>query len=878
MALIAAWSNFLGANLQVHPKRLGEGLGVVAENMRLSSADLRPWKAPATVISAAWPLTLTSENFRTSGLRGVNGYVSNGFSIPDLTYVDQLQAWGVNIARVWVPATWNGTAYVVASGALDNMDLHLAQLSARQIYAVIVVGVPTADMPWTTERRAAFVALWTALATRWNGNRVIAGFDLMNEPNVYNESTAVGADYEALYLDWPATALACITAIRAVDPQRVIVYEPATVAAPSQLAGIPSSILGLSNVVYSPHLYDPFALTHDGVGAFIAGTTITPTLTFDSAAQAALTAAIAQIIAFKAAGRAILVGEFSCVRWGLNASQWIDAAIEQMEAAGLPWCYHEFRAASVWDAEAPNGTNPSYTRSDDAPVATLLRAAFDLNAPASTTGSSALISMYRTNRAVPNDTEYWWQWTTDVDVARSLISDDPTEEIYYTGDGAPKLTDNLIGLPPSPGPASARTLGIPFPPTQMGVPVVNTEGDGENETRAYVDTFINDKNRESAPGVARVIVCKAGSTVDLSGFSIVPSGNHGIDRRAIYVSTDGSDYQLVIEQAATLTTALDNLARGRVLQTGGDESKPAHLPPPDNLKGLIPLWNGMYGGFFGKTVAACVPGRPWAWPVEYQDTLHDDIVGTGVWGQNWLILTTSTPVILRGGPLLFDRTPVEFQQACVSKRSIVSLGHGVVYASPNGLCYVGNSGPRIITDGILLPEQWQALVPSTIIGTRVERWYVGFYNDGISAKGFMIDPVNPDGIVFLSFGARGRYYDPISDRLYLQDTGNTIKRWNHGATLTATFKTSIKRHSEPTNPGFGMVIADEPETVGWELWAEVLQPGGGRVWTLVDSRSVTTGEPFALPGGYIAQDFQVQISSSGPVQGVMLAEEVEDLV
>lgn len=491
-----------------------------------------------------------------------------------------------------------------------------------------------------------------------------------------------------------------------------------------------------------------------------------------------------------------------------------------------------------------------------------------------TGGATPLISLYRMNRMVASDTATWLQWTMDVDVVRSLIPTDPTEEIYYTGDGFPKVTDNVIGLPAAPGPAAWRTLGIPKPPTAMATPTINVAGTAPNETRVYVDTFINDRNRESAPGLAVTVVVAGGSTMNGTGLSGVPSGNHGIDRRRIYCSTDGGDFLLVVEQAATLTTWADNLARGEVLQSGGDTSKPAWLEPPTGLKGLIALWNNMIGGFVGKYVAVCVPGKPWAWPLEYQEVLHDDVVATGKWQSNWLVLTTSTPVLLRGGPVLFDKQDAPLAQACIAKRSVVSFLHGVCWAGPSGLCYVGQ-GANIVTEGILSKEQWEALNPASIIGTRFERYYVGFYNDG-QAKGFMIDPLNPQGIIWLTFGARGQFYDPISDRLYLQNTGNVIQRWNHGSDLTASFKTNVVRHQCDVNPAFAMLVADVPVVVQFKLWANILQPNGARLWTLVVDQSVTTGEPFQLPSGYMAQDFQVQVDTTGALQGVMLAEAIED--
>lgn len=502
----------------------------------------------------------------------------------------------------------------------------------------------------------------------------------------------------------------------------------------------------------------------------------------------------------------------------------------------------------------------------------------DASVVVTTGGATALISAYRMNRSAASDTAAWMQWTVDVDVVHSLIANDTTEEIYFTGDGVPKRTDNVLGLPAAPGPAAARTLGIPKPTAALTATILSA-GTGDDETRVYVDTFVNDQGRESAPGLPRSIVCKPDTTITLNAFDAAPGGYPDLALRRIYVSVDGSEYQRCAEVSSSATTTTDTGVRGSILQTGGATSKPAHEMPPSDLKGLIELWNGMLGGFRGKQFCASEPNKPWAWPVEYQDTVFDDIVATGKWLQNWVLLTTSTPVVLRGGPLLFDRQPVPFNQACAAKRSVVSMGTGVCWASPNGLCFLGEGGARILTEGILSPEQWQALTPSNIVGARFERYYLGFFPSG-TPGGFLIDPANPSGIVFLTQTARGAYYDPISDRLYLQDSGNVIRRWNApaGTALSATFKTEVKRHPQPVNPGYAMLVAAQPVSVGFTLYALLLQSDGTMAWATILTRTVITGEPFSLPSGYLAQEFQVQIVSTGPIEGVLLAEDVGDLV
>jgi hypothetical protein len=74
-----------------------------------------------------------------------------------------------------------------------------------------------------------------------------------------------------------------------------------------------------------------------------------------------------------------------------------------------------------------------------------------------------------------------------------------------------------------------------------------------------------------------------------------------------------------------------------------------------------------------------------------------------------------------------------------------------------------------------------------------------------------------------------------------------------------------------------MVVADEPASVVVKLWANVLQADARLAWTLVFNRTITTGEPFALPSGYLSQEFQAQIETASPVQGLLLAEDVDDL-
>jgi hypothetical protein len=202
-----------------------------------------------------------------------------------------------------------------------------------------------------------------------------------------------------------------------------------------------------------------------------------------------------------------------------------------------------------------------------------------------------------------------------------------------------------------------------------------------------------------------------------------------------------------------------------------------------------------------------------------------------------------------------------------------------VWAGPNGLCYFGQGGRSIITESLFTPEQWSAIVPSTIIGARYEKFYVGFYNDG-ALKGFMVDPLDPKSFVWLTQGARGRFWDPVSERLFIQDVGNTIKRWNHPTAgyLSATFKTGVVRHPYPTNAAYAIVVGDASISCVVTLWGNLPQADGTLAWTQIYTGTVTVGIPFVLPGGYECREFQAQLVTTSPVQGLLIAEEPEDLL
>ena len=196
-----------------------------------------------------------------------------------------------------------------------------------------------------------------------------------------------------------------------------------------------------------------------------------------------------------------------------------------------------------------------------------------------------------------------------------------------------------------------------------------------------------------------------------------------------------------------------------------------------------------------------------------------------------------------------------------------SMGHGVVWASPDGLCYIGSGGSKLLTEGVMTRDDWQALVPSSIIASIYERRYMAFYTVGGVTKGFVIDPLNPSGMYFLDFGASAVYFDDLQDHLYTL-SGVNVQKWDGGAPLVVTAKSKLFRMPKPVQSfACAQVVADS-YPVTFNLYAD---------GALKHTQTVANGNAFRLPAGYYAQTYQIELTTSSQVLYAAVANSVGEL-
>lgn len=482
-------------------------------------------------------------------------------------------------------------------------------------------------------------------------------------------------------------------------------------------------------------------------------------------------------------------------------------------------------------------------------------------------------TIYRWGENLSDETTYWFTWTTDVDVVRAPIDSDVTERTYFTGDGYPKKTDSsLYSSGGTDYPMNAYKLGVPSPASAPSATVSGTPTNASDVALsvAYVVTYVTGWGEESAPsGPTEVVSYKAGQTVNLTAIPVAPAGNYNITSKRIYRSNSGSKgtaYQFVTEIGIATTSYADSktsIELGETVATWG------WAEPPDTMQGLKLLANGFGIGFSGNTLYPSEPFALYAYPVAYQLSTESPIVGIGVFGQSAFIGTKGNPYVVTGSdPATLSMIKLEANQACVSKRSIVSMNGGVVYASPDGLFLVNSGGINPLTINILSRDDWQAYKPESIHAYEIDGRYIAFYDTGTTQGSliFNLYGETPSFSVSTVYATAG-YSDRLRDALYLA-IGSAISRWDDGSTnLTFTWKTKKFRAPRPICPSIAKI-----EAVGYPVTFKMY---GDSV--LKFTKTVNNKNTFRLPAGFKAQTFEFQFEASSQINRFNVAETTKEL-
>lgn len=507
-------------------------------------------------------------------------------------------------------------------------------------------------------------------------------------------------------------------------------------------------------------------------------------------------------------------------------------------------------------------------------------------------------SLYRFNNS------HWFTWTTDVDVCRGPIPDDTNARTYFTGDGAPKVTDVSIATTGTPYPFASWLLGVPKPtetptvsPEQYDAVagayvagdvvgystsiyrcLASTSGSwdaakweklqtSELEYRSYVWCNVDGYGAEGPPcNPTPPVLMGVGQKATLTwtnaavlGDGYRPDGNF----RRLYRTNSGSSgttYQHTADIGAATLTYTDSVASADL---GSAIPSEEWFPPPATLKGIIALPNGVMAGFVDNVLWLSEPYMPHAWPRSNRKILAHKIVAIGSFGVSIVAATEAHPYVFTGSdPATMSEERLEKGYACVSKRGFVDMGYACIYPSPLGLMVVGTGQVDLVTEKIIDPATWRNLFPETIRAWQYRGKYFAVHTGG----GFIFDPAT-GALTTHDFTAQAGWHDETTGDMYLGQS-NKVMKFNAGASaVSLTWKSKRFIGPRPVNIGRVKVTA-EAYPVTFKLYAEGV---------LKATRTITSKQAVTLPKGYTADTFEYELSGTNTITHVSTAATMEEL-
>lgn len=363
----------------------------------------------------------------------------------------------------------------------------------------------------------------------------------------------------------------------------------------------------------------------------------------------------------------------------------------------------------------------------------------------------------------------------------------------------------------------------------------------------------------------------------------------------------------------------------------------AWTSPNGDLKGITIMAGGIAVGFYKNVLSFSPAYAPHAYPAAYKLTLDYTIVAIEAIGNTLVVGTVGKPYVVTGvDPAGMVESRLDLHQSCISKRSMVSILNGAMYASPDGLVYVPTAGPaEIITRRWMKESDWRLFNPASINACVYDDRYYGFYNgagaDGNESATLVFDPSEPEStFTQLDYISKACYSDLTSDFLYyFGDSLRSIYQFGYGGSYE-TFQWKSKMFTTPGRVCYkaglvrftakGALLASDVLAAKQAAIAAVdvgkangtiadsgafagFTPGrytvaGGPYLSAVNAISssitavfklyaggvlkfekiITDSKPFRIPGGYRADTWEIELSGNGvDIHEAFIAETMSEL-
>lgn len=407
--------------------------------------------------------------------------------------------------------------------------------------------------------------------------------------------------------------------------------------------------------------------------------------------------------------------------------------------------------------------------------------------------------------------------------------------------------------------------------------------DADLESRSYVYTFVTDFGEEGPPSPpSPASDFRYSSSVEVSASFTVAAGYKGINRVRVYRIIAGSGIAeplftkevgvTVAGQAGSFTVSDDTPA------VGLGESLPSTdwTPPPSGLDGFAMLPCGSIAAFKGNTLYFSEPYMPHAWPAQYRRTVNFDIVGIAVVGQTLVIGTKGKPSIGVGSaPDSLSIQELDVYAPCLTKRAMVSIGAGVLYASSEGAVLVTSSGAKVLTMTLFSKRAWLDAWSPTMAAIFNDHHCVLLSSDPAKDSLLLYFDGSQLDVCPLSLRGRAPAFNPDDYTVHFVATPGGTSRYQYdaGGAMPYTWTSRIFSTGRPASMGCAKVAALAYPVTLTVQYSGVSAPRPDQAWTT----SVAGPEPVRLPAGFLSRDWQLTVAGTASVQTVVLAEAVDEL-
>ena len=489
--------------------------------------------------------------------------------------------------------------------------------------------------------------------------------------------------------------------------------------------------------------------------------------------------------------------------------------------------------------------------------------------------------------------------------------------------GKPDGTWAISGMDTAPASSGTGTVSV-----SSGVTTFTNSGSAKHWLRVGDEVVIGGAtvavSEIVSPSVFKVPGDFTGQT------SWVRKASWGTCTKRLYRTTGSTgQWQLVAENISG-TSYNDTLTDAQI---PGDELVTAswELPPTD-LKGVIALPTGVLAGFSGTEICFSEPFQPHAWPPEYRMRSQGyPVVSIGVYTSGIVVGTTGVPMVILGHePGQMMAQPAEGAYPCLSKRSMVSLGDRVAYATTHGIVTIGDNGVDILTKDWFTRDEWVLYLPETITAVAVRgRLYLMCGAEGEKPILLIFDYLDGTGLTTAYINATAMFGDLVTGKLFISDVPNyDIREFDpvDGLYMPQDWMSKEFVVPEPINLGAAKVnfesrfsqqdidnlqaaydaavaanlaliaSGDVGGSIGWneigggtiggsnllEVYLPTLESPGVTFTLYVDgvavySRVLNTSNGFRLPSGYKADTFAVRVQGQSLVKSIELAETMQGL-